>query len=428
MQRAVEVEQVQRALEEQRKLEEEAKTVKKKEAEERQRKAREERQRKEVEKKQQVLLEKEEAVRKKAEEAATKKREAEEKRKQSELAAIQAEKLRVKREEEEHIRALAAEKALTEAIQEAAARRVQQEKEDKEREREKDKEREREREKEKEKAAKELKSKPVTGGGGPAIPGKGGRGRGGESDMCVAAVDASAKKGGGVGGKKATDSSKRVEKMDLNERIDLVGDRVAGIPYIHTHTPTHTSIYTLPHIQACTHSHTYNICTCIHTHRKHTHIYCTHMCTCKHIYWEAGEHRCYLRVCECVQEMLHVFDTCVYVLFDKYVYVLDWQQDSTSRWWRRLLSYWPHMVRKCRRSRWARWWSSSALPFSNVCSRYGKSHGRYVCCEIALKWISDSTYYFKHLCTPVVCHSRMCAPLYATTLVDLAEFRGMSHA
>jgi predicted ribosome quality control (RQC) complex YloA/Tae2 family protein len=49
--RAVEAEQVQRALEEQRKLEEEAKEVKKREADERQRKAREERQRKEVEKK-----------------------------------------------------------------------------------------------------------------------------------------------------------------------------------------------------------------------------------------------------------------------------------------------------------------------------------------------------------------------------------------
>jgi hypothetical protein len=49
-QRAAEAEQVQRALEEQRKLEEEAKEVKRREADERQRKAREERQRKEVEK------------------------------------------------------------------------------------------------------------------------------------------------------------------------------------------------------------------------------------------------------------------------------------------------------------------------------------------------------------------------------------------
>jgi hypothetical protein len=98
-QRAVEDEQIQRALEEQRKLEEEAKTIKKKEAEERQRKAREERQRKEMEKKQQQMLDKEEAVRKKAEEAAAKKREAEEKRKRHALAVMQEEQARVKREE-----------------------------------------------------------------------------------------------------------------------------------------------------------------------------------------------------------------------------------------------------------------------------------------------------------------------------------------
>jgi len=198
----------------------------------------------------------------------------------------------------------------------------------------------------------------------------------------------------------------------------------------------HTFVHTLPLIQAYTHSNkykhvhtpTHTIYVHVYTHIENTHTSIVHICVHANIYWDAGEHRCYLRVCECVQEMLHVFDTCVYVLFDKYVYVLDWQLGSTSRWWRRLLSYWPHMVRKCRRSRWARWWSSSALPFSNVCSRYGKSHGRYMCCEIALKWISDSTYHFKRLCTPVVCHSKMCAPLYATTLVDLAEFRGMSHA
>ena len=110
LQRAAAAEQVQRALEEQRKLEEEAKELKKREADERQRKAREERQRKEVEKKHQQMLEREEAVRKKAEEVAAKKREAEERRRKSEMAAVREEEERVRREEEERVKAEAAEK------------------------------------------------------------------------------------------------------------------------------------------------------------------------------------------------------------------------------------------------------------------------------------------------------------------------------
>ncbi len=110
LERAAAAEQVQRALEEQRKLEEEAKELKKREADERQRKAREERQRKEVEKKHQQMLEREEAVRKKAEEVAAKKREAEERRRKSEMAAVREEEERVRREEEERVKAEAAEK------------------------------------------------------------------------------------------------------------------------------------------------------------------------------------------------------------------------------------------------------------------------------------------------------------------------------
>jgi len=225
-QRAVEQEQVQRVLEEQRRLEEEAKTMKKKEAEERQRKAREERQRKEMERKQQQLLDKEEAVRKKAEEAAAKKREAEAADKKREAARLQEQLLQEKREEEERLKAEAAEKALTEAIQEAQARRLQQEKE-----REKEKEKENEREREREKTSKELKAKgPAAGAaGGTAATGKGAgsgmRSAGaGEATGQEAAVAAAA----GSGGRRVGEGVKKVEKQDVGQMIQRVEDLVAA--------------------------------------------------------------------------------------------------------------------------------------------------------------------------------------------------------
>ena len=150
--RELEEQQVQRALEDQRKLEEAAKTAKKKEAEERQRKARLERQRKETEKKLQQIMDKEETVRKKAEEAAARKREEEEKRKLSALRARQEEEARMKREEEERLQAEALERARTQAIQEALARQ-RKEKEEREKENQRAREKERLQARDRQKAA-----------------------------------------------------------------------------------------------------------------------------------------------------------------------------------------------------------------------------------------------------------------------------------
>ena len=131
---------------------------------------------------------------------------------------------RIKREEEERIKAEAAESALTEAIKAAAERRAQQEKEEKEREREKEKEKEKERERDR--AAKDLKTKGnVPGGNGGAGKGKGGdtlRGGVSTGDGFIhkkgASVNAPAG-GAGAGGKKCGDVAKKVEKLDPQEML-----------------------------------------------------------------------------------------------------------------------------------------------------------------------------------------------------------------
>jgi hypothetical protein len=132
---------------------------------------------------------------------------------------------RIKREEDERIKAEAAESALTEAIKAAAEKRAQQEKEEKEREREREKEREKERERDR--AAKDLKMKGnVPGGNGIAGKGKGGdtlRGGVGTGDGFIhkkggASVIAPAG-GAGAGVKKCGDIAKKVEKLDPQEML-----------------------------------------------------------------------------------------------------------------------------------------------------------------------------------------------------------------
>jgi hypothetical protein len=111
--------EISRALDEQRRIEEEARAAKKVQQEEKQRKAREERARKEQEKKERAILEREEAEKKKKEEIVQKKREAEEKKKATVMRAEREERERMAREEEERERSEQQEAQLAQAIAEA---------------------------------------------------------------------------------------------------------------------------------------------------------------------------------------------------------------------------------------------------------------------------------------------------------------------
>ena len=111
--------EISRALDEQRRIEEETRAAKKVQQEEKQRKAREERARKEQEKKERAIFEREEAEKKKKEEIVQKKREAEEKKKATVMRAEREERERIAREEEERERSEQQEAQLAQAIAEA---------------------------------------------------------------------------------------------------------------------------------------------------------------------------------------------------------------------------------------------------------------------------------------------------------------------